>query len=116
MFNEVEELGVLTKEGHAKLISITSDLLRHLWDEDELLFPVLRRAAVHNKKLKETLGFFTNGLGSLHEDALKFFTNYSTGIIKSDFQKKYERLFDAISRRIGYEENILFDEYENIVK
>ncbi len=47
---------------------------------------------------------------------LKFFTKYSKGVIDSNFQREYERLFDALSKRIQYEELILYDEYEELNK
>ena len=34
MLNEVKELGILSKEGHAKLMSIKEHLLAHLKKED----------------------------------------------------------------------------------
>ena len=113
VLKEVEELGVLTKEGQAKLMSIAADLLKHLWNEDEQLYPVLRKASENNKKLKETLSL-VNGLGCIHEEMLKFFTEYYEGVIDNDFHREYERLIDALSKRIDYEENSLFDEYDKI--
>ena len=92
------------------------DLLKHLWNEGKLLYPVLREAAEHNKMLKEVLSFFVNGLGVIHEEMLKFFTKYSKGVIDSNFQREYERLFEALSKRIEYEENILYGEYEKLNK
>ncbi len=38
---EVEELGIFTKEGQAKLMSVKSTLLGHLDEEDEKIYPVL---------------------------------------------------------------------------
>ena len=113
-FKEVEELGVLTKEGQTKFMFLAVDLLKHLWNEDKLLYPAIREAAEHNKMLKEVLSFFVNGLGNIHEEMLIFFTKYSKGVIDSNFQREYERLFDALSTRIEYEENILYDEYEKL--
>ncbi len=113
---EVDELGIRTKEGHAKLMFLTVDLLKHLWHEDEWLYPVLRKASEHNKKLKEILSFFINGLGDIHEEMLRFIIKYSQGAIDSNFQREYERLFGALSKRIEYEENILYVEYEELNK
>ncbi len=113
---EVDELGIFTKEGHAKLMFLTVNLLNHLWNEDEWLYPVLRKASEHNKKLKEIVSFFVNGLGAIHEKMLNFITKYSNGIIDSNFQIEYERLFGAFSKRIEYEENILYDVYEELNK
>ena len=122
---EVNELGVLTKEGHAKLMFLLPDLLDHLWNEDERLYPVLKKASEHNKKLKEILSFFVNGLGDIDKEMLKFVTKYSNGDKDSNFLRDYERLFevlskrieyeklfDALSKRIEYEEKHLFPEYK----
>ena len=111
-FKEVKELGVLTKEGHSKLMYLLSDLLKHLWHEDERLYPVLRKASEHNKTLKEILSFLINGLGVIHEEVLIFMTEYYKGDLNSNFHREYERLLNALSKRIKYEENILFSEYE----
>ena len=108
---EVEKLGILTNEGHDKLMVLTVYLLKHLWHENERLYPVLRKASEHNKKLKEVLSLFINGLGDISEKMLKFIVKYSQGAIDSNFQREYERLFGALRKRIEYEENILFDEY-----
>ncbi len=113
---EVDELGILTKEGYAKLMFLTVDLLIHLWHEDEWLYPVLRKESKHNKKLKEILSSFINGLGNIHEEMLIFIMKYSHRVIERNFQIEYERLFGALSRRIEYEENILYDEYEKITQ
>ena len=113
---EVDKLGILTKEGHAKLLFLTVDLVKHLWHEDEWLYPVLRKASEHNKKLKEILSFFINGLGNIHEEMLDFIMKYYQGAIDSNFQREYERLFGALRKRIEYEENILYDVYEELNK
>ncbi len=109
---EVEELGIHTKEGHARLMSLTVNLLKHLRNEDKLLYPVLKKASEHNKKLKEILSLFVNGLGATYVEMLNFMVKYSKGVVMEiNFQRDYERLFGALSKRIEYEENILYDEY-----
>ncbi len=110
---EVDELGIRTKEGHAKLMFLTVDLVKHLWHEDEWLYPALRKASEHNKKLKEIL---INGLETIHEEIMRFVIKYNIGAIDSNFQREYERLFGALSKRIEYEENILYVEYEELNK
>jgi hypothetical protein len=47
---------------------------------------------------------------------LKFTTKYSKGVLDGNFQREYERLFEAINIRIVYEENLLYGEYEKIVQ
>ena len=109
---EVEELGIHTKEGHAKLMSLTGNLLKHLRSEDKQLYPVLKKASEHNKKLKEVLSLFVNGLGAIYVEMLGFMAKYYKGVKNNNFQSEYERFFGALSKRIEYEENILYDEYK----
>ena len=114
-FKKVEESGIHTKEGHTKLMFLLPNLLNHLWDEDNQLYPVLRKASEHNKKLKEILSFFVNGLSTIHEEMLTLITKYSKEVVKdSNFQREFERLFDVLSKRIQYEEEILYDEYNKL--
>ncbi len=113
---KVKELGVLTEEGQAKLMPEIVDLLKHLWSEDQWFYPVLLKASKHNKNLEEILGVFTSGLGGLHDEMQNFITKYSKGVKDDNFQRDYERLFDTLSKRIEYEENVLFSEYEKLNK
>ena len=109
---EVMVLVVLTKEGHVKLMFLAPDLLDHLWKEDKQYYPVLRKASEHNKKLKEILSLFANGLGTIYVEMLNFMVIYHKGVvIDINFQRDYEKLFGALRKRIEYEENILCDEY-----
>ncbi len=108
---EVEELGIITKKGHDKLMLLIVNLAKHLRHEDERLYPVLRKASEHNNKLKEILSFFINGLGTIHEEIMRFVIKYNIGAIDNNYQREYERLFGALRKRIKYEENILYDEY-----
>ena len=112
---EVEKLGVITKKGNAKLTFLLPDLLDHLWDEDDQLYPVLRKASEHNKRLKEILSSFVNGLGAIHEELLTLMTKYAKEVVKdSNFQREYERLSESLGKRIEYEEKILYDEYNKL--
>ena len=112
--NEVEELGILSREGQAKLVSVKASLLEHLWNEDERLYPVLRKEAERNKKLKETLDVFANDAENIYGDMLEFFGKYTEGAIDSKFEGEFEHLFAALRTRIRNEENFLYSEYEKI--
>jgi len=41
--NEVKELGILSKEGQDKLMSLEVSLLAHLGIEDDQLYPALKK-------------------------------------------------------------------------
>ncbi len=114
MLNEVKELGILSKEGQAKLMFIKAHLLAHLKKEDEKLYPVLRKEAEDNERLKNTLDLFAIDMENVSSVVQKLFDKYSEGEIDENFSINYESLFAALSARIRNEEDALYEEYEEI--
>ncbi len=114
ILKEVEELGILSKEGQAKLMSIKASLLEHLWNENERLYPVLWKEAEHNKDLKELLDLFAIEMEDVSKVVEQFFDKYHGGVMDEDFPEEFERLFTAISKRITNEEDILYGAYEEL--
>ncbi len=123
MLNEVKELGILSKEGQAKLISIKAHLLAHLKKEDEKLYPVLRKEAEDNEKLRNTLDLFALDMETVSSVVQGFFDKYSGGEIDGNFPRTnsaedlsitFESFYAALTARIRNEEDALYEEYEEI--
>ncbi len=110
--NEVRKLGVLSKEGQAKLLSLQTSLLAHLEMEDDQLYPALRRGAGHNKDLKNTLDLFTMDMENVSKIVRGFFDKYSEGVSDEELPGEFEKLCTALGRRIRNEEESLYEEYE----
>jgi uncharacterized coiled-coil DUF342 family protein len=115
-FKEADELGILTKEGHAKLMSIKATLLEHLKEENEKFYPVLREAAGHNMKLKEALEVFAKDLEHFSKLVFVFFDRFDKGYIGENLSIDFEILFLVIRNRMKNEENFLYDEFEELNK
>ena len=115
-FNEVEELGILTKEGQAKLLSVKLSLIEHLGEEDEKFYPVLWKEAKQNKNLKEVLEIFAKDLKTVSRVVLVFFDSYDRGVLGDRLLGDFETLFMVIRYRMENEENILYGEYEKLNK
>ena len=114
ILNEVKELGILSKEGQAKLMSAKAHLLAHLKKEDEKLYPVLRKEAERNKNLKKEVDMFAMDPEYVSRVVSEFFDKYSGGEIDENFSVNFESLFAALSARIRNEEEALYKEYEEI--
>ncbi len=114
MLKEVKELGILSKEGQDKLMSIKAHLLAHLKKEDEKLYPVLRKEAEDNERLKGTLDLFALDMENVSSVVQKFFDKYSEGEIDGNFSINFESLYAALSVRIKNEEDALYEGYEDI--
>jgi len=112
ILNEVKELGILSKEGQSKLMSVKEILLEHLWNENERLYPVLWKEAEHNNDIKDVLDLFAVEMENVSIIVQEFFDKYYGGVIDEDFPREFERFFAAISKRIKDEEDILYDEYD----
>jgi hypothetical protein len=116
ILKEVKKLGIHSEEGRSKLMSAKKHLLKHLNKENEQLYPVLRKAAEHNKNLQNELDIFAIEPEYLSRVVLEFFDEYSGGAIDKDFQINFESLFAALNARIRNEEESLYQEYEAIKK
>jgi iron-sulfur cluster repair protein YtfE (RIC family) len=112
LLKEVKELGILSKEGQAKLMSAKAHLLKHLNKEDEQLYPVLRKKAEHNEQLKSALDLCVIDMEDVSKVVQEFFDKYSRGVSGKELQKEFENLFVALDKRVRNEEDILYDEYE----
>ena len=114
ILSEVKELGILSKEGQAKLMSVKTILLEHLKKEDVKFYPVLYKVAEHNNSLKNVLELFAMDMEIVSRVALEFFDKYSRGVLGKELQEEFERLIVALRNRIKNEEDILYLEHERM--
>jgi hemerythrin superfamily protein len=112
--DEIKELGILSKKGQAKLLSVKERLLAHIKKEDEQLYPVLKKAAKNNKQLKSALDLCAIDMENVSRIVLEFFDKYSRGVSGEELQREFENLFVTLGKRIRNEEDILYDEYDMI--
>jgi hypothetical protein len=115
--NEVKELGILSKEGQEKLMSLEVSLFAHLEMEDDELYPTLRKEAEHNNSIKDTLDLFAIDMENVSKIVRKFFEKYSegfSGIDLKELSEDFENLLAALTKRIGNEEESLYEEYETL--
>jgi hypothetical protein len=113
--NEVKELGILSKEGQDKLMSLEVSLLAHLGIEDDQLYPSLKKEAEHSNSMKDTLDLFAIDMENVSKIVQEFFEKYSDGFSGMDIKvlsEDYENLHAALTKRIRNEEESLYEEYE----
>ena len=114
--NEVKKLGILSKEGQDKLMSVQTSLLAHLEMEDDQLYPVLLKEAEHNKNLKNTLDLFEMDMENVSTIVREFFDKYSDEFSGKELPEDFENLLAALNKRISNEEDSLYEEYEYVKK
>ena len=115
--NEVKKLGILSKEGQDKLMSLEVSLFAHLEMEDDELYPSLRKEAEHNNSIKDTLDLFAIDMENVSKIVREFFEKYSegfSGIDIKELSEDFENLLTALTKRICNEEETLYDEYETL--
>jgi|ETNmetMinimDraft_2_1059921.scaffolds.fasta_scaffold141013_1 hypothetical protein len=114
ILSEVEGLGILSKEGQSKIMSVKTILLEHLKKEDVKFYPALYKVVEHNNNLKNTLDLFAMDMENVSRIALEFFDKYSRGVLGKELQEEFESLIVALRNRIKNEEDILYLEHERI--
>ncbi len=110
--NEVKKLGILSKEGQNKLMSVEASLLAHLEIEDDQMYPALPKEAEQNKNLKNTLDLFAMDMDNVSKVVQDFFEKYSEDLSGEDLPEDFENLYTALIKRISNEEESLYEEYE----
>ncbi|MDR4496955.1 MAG: hemerythrin domain-containing protein [Candidatus Scalindua sp.] len=113
--NRVKELGIQSRDGRAELSSVKAILLEHLENEDERLYPFLRKEAEKKKELKNILDLFALEMEDVTKAVTEFFHRFSRGeILDEKLEEEFENIAAALVKRIKNEESILYDEYEYI--
>ena len=114
--NKVKNLGITSGEGQDTLLTAKNGLLTHLKKEDEQLYPVLNNEAKTDVNLKKNLDMFARDMDKVSKTALEFFDKYSTVGSGLEFAKDFGRLFSLLTQRIGKEEIIIYEKYDELMK
>ncbi len=111
---EANSLGIITKEGQSKLFSAKADLFVHLKNEDEHLYPVLKKEAGNKKHLESILYSFSSEMENISKSVMKFIDKYSDGVLDSKYVEAFETILATLNARMKKEESVLFAEYGKI--
>ena len=110
--NEVKELGILSREGQSKLMSVKAAFIEHLKKEDEQLYPTIIKSF---KDKNITLDLFSKNVENVSRVVLELFDKCSGGeALGMEFQREFEDLLVDLNKRIRSEEDLLFEEYEKL--
>ncbi len=112
--NEVNELGIHSKEGQDKLMSLEVSLLAHLGIEDDQLYPELKKEAEHYNSIKDTLELFAMDMECVSKIVRDFFEKYSEEFSGAELTEDFDNLLAALTKRIRNEEESLYEEYETL--
>ncbi len=108
----VKTLGIGTAAGQAKLLAAKTLLLAHLKNEDDRLYPVLKKAAAADASLAATLATLGQEMTDLAAAAMRFFQTYAAGGSSMDFARDFGKLAGALTSRIRREESTLYPAYD----
>ncbi|MDP6924015.1 MAG: hypothetical protein R2568_06830 [Candidatus Scalindua sp.] len=108
----MKKLNIHSREGHLGLLSAKNDILAHIKNEDENFYPVLKKKAASNNRLKETLNAFDKDMAVISKYTLDFFESIFTeeGI---DLELALEKFIEVHTTRIKREEAILYSKCGN---
>ena len=111
ILDQVRHLGISSKTGQEKFLSIRDLLISHMKKEDERYYPELKRAAESNEALKLTLDYFVRDMEVVSQRAMQVFDKYAQGGTEKDFAGDLTLLYMTLKDRIRIEEETLFKKY-----
>lgn len=113
--NQVKILGVNTVRGREQLLAVRTNIILHLAKEDASLYPLLRTAAVTDRRLQHILDSFSADAEEVSQSAQAFFALYSEGQ-GTEVADGFGMLLETLAKRIRMEEEVLFQEYARLCR
>lgn len=111
--NKSRKHGVDTERGQNEILSVKDTILAHIRKEDEEFYPVIKKAADSNQRLKELLTEFDKDMNEISRYSIEFF-GHEDAIAGSDLAIELEKFIVILERRILREETFLFAEFEKL--
>lgn len=111
ILDQVRQLGISSKTGQDKFLSIRDLLISHMRKEDERYYPALKQAAENNEALKLTLDYFARDMKVVSRRAMQVFDKYAQGGTDAEFTGDLTLLYMTLKDRIRIEEENLFKKY-----
>jgi hypothetical protein len=115
LLGEIKARGFGSPDVPRKLLLARHGLSGHLRKEDERLYPVLRRAAERDARLRHMVEVFAREMTEVARAAHDFFTTYAEGGDGAAFVRDFGRVAALLTARIRNEEALLYAAYEKIV-
>ena len=103
----IKKLNIHTREGQLELLSAKNNILAHIKNEDERFYPVLKKTAESNIRLRETLNAFDEDMAVISKYTLDFFESIFT-VEGIDLELALEKFIEVHTTRIKREEAILY--------
>ncbi|MBC8550937.1 MAG: hypothetical protein H8D23_14930 [Candidatus Brocadiales bacterium] len=103
----INKLNIHTRDGQLELLSTKNNIFAHIKNEDEKFYPVLKKTAESNGRLRETINAFDKDMAVISKYTLDFFESIFTeeGIY---LEMALERFIEVHSTRMLREEAILY--------
>jgi hypothetical protein len=114
LLGEIKVKGCGVPEAQRKLLLARHGLMGHLRKEDERLYPVLRRAAERDDRLRHMIDVFAREMTAVAKASFDFFEKYAEGGDAPQFSRDYGRVAGLLAARIRNEETLLYAAFERI--
>lgn len=116
ILNNAKRYSMRTLQGRKMLFDHKREILTHLIKEDEKIHSTLKSAVNSHPDLKQSLEMFETDIEGITQFAKDFFMKYTSDNTSKELCDDFEVLFTKIIHRIEKEENIFYDEFEEIEK
>ncbi len=114
-FNKIKDFNIKADKRKLLFKDAKQFLSSHIKKEDEFLYPLLWKKAEIDNNLKHTLELCMDDMNNIAQEVQNFFSKYEDKEFGDEFYSELGKLCADISQRIIYEEEVIYEKYEEII-
>ncbi len=111
----IPKLDIASARGKERLLAAKEMILDHLRNEEQHLYPPLRKRAMDHQELQWILDVFAKDMDEVTRTVLSFFRKYEKNPSAVDIPADFGRMVAVLKDRISREENVLIKEYARLL-
>lgn len=103
----LEAMGLTNDAGRAHLEALEGEILNHLREEEEVLYPMLWELARQDKKLRRELERLHAALEGFSMAAAEFFLRLEAHPEAEELEEAFRSFKEGLLRRVAWEEQVI---------
>ena len=116
ILNKAKRLSMRTLQGRRAIFDHKRKILEHLLKEDTSVHKLLQDSVTSHPDLKQSLDMFKRDIEGITGFVKNFFIKYDATDSSKELNDDFDILFSKIIHRIEKEENIFYEEFDELEK
>jgi iron-sulfur cluster repair protein YtfE (RIC family) len=103
---------IRSEAGRVKMREVKDMILKHLHSEDDILYPMLKKAARQNVNMTRMMEILHKEMDELAPKIIAFFMEYEADPAAKGVVSEFDKVAGLLRSRIEREESVLLNEFK----